>query len=201
MNPKSNRRQSAVAALAAVALLLLVGCGNQGPAGREAHRGPKQLPSKLTVGKPLPDVMLTKPDGGQVSLLQSANGQVLLVDVWATWCGPCKFAAPHIQALHNRFKERGFTAIGVMVDDNATEIGARVLAEEKPVYPQLFDDARRHLDEAWGEPAGIPIFVLVDRDGTVLRVDTGVGDLGGLQQAAEAAVRGQTLPAAGGATQ
>ncbi len=201
MRSNPSLRPMAMTALLGIVLLSISGCSGQGSARPERRHGANSPPSRLTVGKPLPDVMLAKPGGGTASLLESAHGQVLLVDVWATWCGPCKFVAPHIQALHNRFKERGFTAIGVMTDDNASEIGDRVLAEEKPVYPQLFDDARRHLDEAWGEPSGIPILVLVDRDGTVLRVDTGAGDIGGLQRAVEAAVRGQKLPESGGQTQ
>lgn len=176
-----------------LALLSLLGCGGEDSPGRRRKSPP---PSGLEIGQPLPDVVLGQPAGGTMSLRTLAAGKVLLVDVWATWCGPCKFAAPHIQALHNKFRDREFTAVGVMVDDDATAIAAEVLEKERPVYPQLLDDGGARLGDAWGTSGSIPIFVLAGRDGKVLRIDTGIGDLPGLQAAVEAAVRGQEQPQA-----
>lgn len=186
--------------VAAILLATVVACGGAAP-GPGAGRAPQAgsgAAGGLVVGELLPDLLLGDGGGGKKSLREMSAGKVLLVDVWATWCVPCRMTAPHIQALHNRFRERGFTAIGIMVDDEASRIGPKVVADERPVYPQLFDDGQSELTRAWGGTPGLPFFVLVDRDGKVLRADLGASDLEGLKRAVEAAVRGQAPPTAPG---
>lgn len=180
-----------------IALLVLAGCGSNTPEPGRAARASRPAPAELAIGQPLPDVLLPELGRPRQSLRDLAQGKVLLVDVWAAWCGPCKVAAPHLQAMYNRFRDRGFLTVGVMVDDNATSIAPEVLAEAKPVYPQFIDEGQKVIGEAWGLTASLPLFVLVDRDGKVLRVDTGLGEFKALQAAVEAAVRGQSAPAEG----
>ena len=113
------RRRLAVGT-AFVLALAVVGCSPPGPSAPELQKGQQ-----------LADATLTSLDGGSVQFHQLTSGKVALVDVWATWCAPCIASMPHLQALHNRFKDDGFTVVGVMIDTNATKIGPDFMKKKR----------------------------------------------------------------------
>ena len=69
------------------------------------------------VGKAAPDFEIKKASGVYASRLAALKGQVVLLDFWATWCGPCMASLPHLQELHERFGKRGLRVVGVTSDD------------------------------------------------------------------------------------
>ena len=87
---------------------------------------------------PAPDFALPARDGGELRLSE-LRGQVVMINFWATWCGPCRQEMPHLQALYERYNSLGFTLLGVNVEDNPN--GAKKWLEENgPVtFPVLFD--------------------------------------------------------------
>jgi peroxiredoxin len=118
---------------------------------------------------PAPAFTLTDLGGAQGGLSQY-RGNVVLVNFWATWCGPCQQEMPLLDAMYKKYKPAGFTLIGVNVDKEAPAVKA--LLERKPVsFPVLLDPANAvskayHVDE-------MPSSVIVDRKGQIRYVHRG----------------------------
>ncbi|RMG42393.1 MAG: TlpA family protein disulfide reductase [Acidobacteria bacterium] len=165
------------------AAILSVGCQGGG-----AWRCPPR-PIHLQPGDELPDLTAMALDGGTVDLRQITDGKVAVIDIWASWCGPCLAAIPHLQALQNRYRGRGFTVVGVMVDRNASRIGAAVAEQRGIRYPVLADDDGQAVNCAWGYPLGIPTMVLVGRDGKVVEVYRGTVGIAAIQRRVEELMR------------
>ncbi|MFQ3586341.1 MAG: TlpA disulfide reductase family protein [Fimbriimonadaceae bacterium] len=99
----------------------------------------------------------------------SLRGQVVLLDFWATWCGPCKAAKPTMKDLHNRFHARGLRVIGATFQDDPAEL-RKYLRANPPSFTYL------ESADALGRQLGItsiPGFVIVDRQGIVRHVIVG----------------------------
>ncbi len=73
---------------------------------------------KLPVGSIAPEIKLKTPNGKQVSL-SSFKGKIVLIDFWASWCGPCRKENPHVVEMYRKFKNKNFEILGVSLDDNA----------------------------------------------------------------------------------
>ena len=63
------------------------------------------------------------------------RGNVVLLNLWATWCVPCRYEIPELQALHNRYASRGFKVIGVSLDESGADTVKQFVSEEKITYP------------------------------------------------------------------
>jgi peroxiredoxin len=112
---------------------------------------------------PAPSFSLESRDGETVTLAE-LKGNVVMINFWATWCGPCRQEMPHLEALHQRYSSLGFTLLGVNVEDNRT--GADKYLAETPVsFPILFDP-QSSVSELY-DVVAMPSTVLVARDGTM----------------------------------
>ena len=120
---------------------------------------PPQLP------RPAPSADLTALDGRPASL-KEYEGRVLLVDFWATWCKPCVKLMPELQKIHDRFMERGFSVIGVSIDEKGREKVPRFLEGNPVGYPILLDTSETPAWESFGVKA-IPSTFLIDRSGRI----------------------------------
>jgi peroxiredoxin len=110
-----------------------------------------------------PGFQLQARDGTQISLAE-LQGQVVMINFWATWCGPCRQEMPHLEALYQRYNSLGFTLLGVNVEDDPK--GAEAWLAETPVsFPILFDFDNRVT--ALYDVVAMPSTVLVDRSGNV----------------------------------
>jgi peroxiredoxin len=123
-----------------------------------------------TISEPAPNFALPSSTGGPVSL-EDLRGQVVMINFWATWCGPCRQEMPHLEALHQRYESLGFTLLGVNVEDDAE--GARKwLAEHAQVtFPILFD-SRNEVSKLY-DVIAMPSTVIVDRTGAIRFVHHG----------------------------
>jgi len=102
-------------------------------------------------------------DGPEVALAD-LKGQVVMINFWATWCGPCRQEMPHLEALHQRYSSLGFTLLGVNVENDRE--GATAFLDETPVtFPILFDP-ENEVSKLYNVVA-MPSTVLVGRDGTM----------------------------------
>ncbi len=110
-------------------------------------------------------------DGREVSLA-SHKGKVILLNFWATWCGPCKAEIPGFVELQNEYKD-DLVVIGLSVDDPADK--ARAFANEYKInYPILLGLGREDVQDAYGPIYGIPASFLISRDGKVCRRHMGI---------------------------
>jgi len=110
---------------------------------------------------PAPEFALAAKDGGEVSLA-GLEGQVVMVNFWASWCGPCREEMPHLEALHQRYSSLGFTLLGVNVDKDSAD--AAEFLEETPVTFPILLDPESSVSELY-DVIAMPTTVLVDRHG------------------------------------
>jgi cytochrome c biogenesis protein CcmG, thiol:disulfide interchange protein DsbE len=102
---------------------------------------------------------------GETITAESLRGEVVLVNVWATWCGPCRVEMPLLQAMHERHGDRGFTLLGLSVDRTGPE-GVRTFLEERGItYPVAIVGS--DVERAFGGVRGYPTSFLLDRQGVV----------------------------------
>ncbi len=119
------------------------------------------------------DVSLQTLEGGTWRLGEH-RGQVVLVNLWATWCGPCREETPMLVRLEREMGPRGLAVVGVSMDAGDRERKVRAFAREFGVgYPMAFADAMSQMSAGM---EGIPTTIVVDREGRVAR--TYVGEVG-----------------------
>ena len=107
---------------------------------------------------------------GQTLSLEDFRGEVVMINFWATWCGPCRQEMPLLDALYARYQRVGFNLLGVNIDDDSRR--AMQMIEELGVsFPVLFD-ARKEVSELY-EVNAMPVTVIVDREGNVRYVHHG----------------------------
>ena len=107
---------------------------------------------------------------GQPGTLSQYKGQVVMVNFWATWCGPCQQEMPLLDQMYKKYKPAGFTLIGVNVDKEAPPV-KDLLARTPVSFPVLLDPANEvskayHVDE-------MPSTVIVDRKGQIRYIHRG----------------------------
>lgn len=148
----------------AIALLslLLAACG--------APKAPEAPAAARTEAKSAPDFSLQDLDGKTVKLSDYA-GRVRLVDFWATWCAPCREEIPTFKDLHARYGERGFTIIGIAMDDEGGPVVGPFVKEHAMPYVNLLGN--EEVGNAYGPLRGLPTKFLLDKDGKI--VDTFFG--------------------------
>jgi peroxiredoxin len=122
-----------------------------------------------TAQAPAPDFTLPARAGGELSLAD-LKGNVVLINFWATWCGPCRQEMPYLEQIWQRYKGLGFTLLGVNVEEDSA--GAVKWLEQTPVsFPVLFD--RENRVSKLYDVTAMPSTVIVDRRGQVRFVHYG----------------------------
>src|SRR5579862_1839412 len=94
---------------------------------------------KLT--KPAPDFTLKDAKGARISL-SDFKGKVVVLNFWATWCGPCKVEIPWFIELQSTYAARGFTVLGVSMDEDGWKVVSPYMAEKKINYPVVLGDEK-----------------------------------------------------------
>jgi len=101
------------------------------------------------------------------------KGKVLLIDFWATWCGPCKVEIPHFVEFQEKYGPKGLQILGISVDDPPEKL-APYVKEMGMNYPVLQGLGREEVQDAYGPILGIPVSVIISRDGKICSTHTGL---------------------------
>ena len=117
------------------------------------------------------DFTLNDINGREVALRDSM-GDVILLDFWATWCGPCRIEIPGFIEIYDKYKSRGFSVLGISVDDPVDAL--QLYAEELGMnYPVLVGSGRNDIMDAYGPMLGFPTTFIIDRNGAICHQHSG----------------------------
>ncbi|HEX5324611.1 MAG TPA: TlpA disulfide reductase family protein [Capsulimonadaceae bacterium] len=108
-----------------------------------------------------PDFTLMTSDGQKVTLSEAVKKGPVILDFWASWCGPCRMEMPELQTVYKKYQARGVQLYGVNSDDQAPAIN-EFLKDNHVVYPTLVD-SDHHTHNVYGVNS-IPLVLIVDGD-------------------------------------
>jgi thiol-disulfide isomerase/thioredoxin len=138
-------------------------------AARDANNVWLESLKRQFVSRPSSDFQLERLDGQRVRLSE-LKGKVVLLDFWATWCGPCVEEMPHLVELYKKYKERGFEVLAISVDAKSDRYKVAPFVEtHKLTFPVLFDEGVSDVYQV----KVYPTMIFIDRLGNVRYVDSG----------------------------
>lgn len=120
-------------------------------------------------GQPAPDFALKSATGENLRLSEY-RGDVVMINFWATWCGPCRQEMPLLDELYSRYQRVGFNLLGVNIDDDSGR-AMQMVSDLGISFPVLFD-SRKEVSKLYAVEA-MPVTVLVDREGRIRHVHHG----------------------------
>jgi thiol-disulfide isomerase/thioredoxin len=158
--PEVGRKRWIAAAAAAVGVALFAVPLLRGPEDRLAAGGTCSAKSSMNF-----DFTLKDPNGADVKL-SDYKGKVVLLNFWATWCGPCKMEIPEFVEAYSKYRDKGFVILGVLSEDDPApnELEA-FMGDFKMNYPVL--RAHLPLEESFGTLWALPTSYVIDRKGQV----------------------------------
>jgi len=127
---------------------------------------PAEPAAKTDVGASMPAYEAVYLDESKFDLAKKRD-KVVLLNVWATWCGPCRYEIPELQKLHEQYTARGLEVVGVSVDESGVEsVRSFVAEQDKMTYPIVLDADGKIANLL--ETTVLPTSVLVDRNGKIV---------------------------------
>jgi peroxiredoxin len=147
---------------ASLCLTVLTGCSEQ--SARAAVKDPKTR-------KTAPDFTL-KDVNGQTVKLSDYRGKVVLLNFWATWCGPCKVEIPWFKEFETTYKNQGFAVLGVAMDDEGWETVKPYIMDKQVNYRVVVGNEQ--VSVLYGDVESLPTTFVIDREGRVASVHIGL---------------------------
>jgi thiol-disulfide isomerase/thioredoxin len=105
--------------------------------------------------------------------LADYKGKVIMLNFWATWCGPCKYEIPTFVDLQEKYRDQGVVFLGLSVDDPVDKLKP-FAAQYKMNYPVLVGEGREDVQDAFGPVWGIPVTFMIGRDGKICKRHMGL---------------------------
>jgi len=176
-----------VLALALIAVALLPACSGK---KTESQAPPEKSPQPARGGIALiapaqrqkAAAIETRALDGKDWSLEAQKGKVVLIDFWATWCGPCRMTIPHLIEMQENHGGRDVAIVGISLDQNGRSAVEPFVSQSGINYPIILDPQARYAD-AYGGVDGIPAFFLIDRQGRIAAHQVGAGPKEALAQA------------------
>ncbi|HEX4807539.1 MAG TPA: TlpA disulfide reductase family protein [Bryobacteraceae bacterium] len=149
----------------AATLMFLFSCSRPAITTAQADTKPE------AARKPAPNFTLKDASGTRVEL-SSYHGKVVLLNFWATWCGPCEMEIPWFVEFEQQFKSKGFEVVGVSMDDDGWPAVKPFIAAKKINYRILLGDDS--VTQLYGGVDALPTTFMIDRDGRIAAVHVGL---------------------------
>lgn len=125
---------------------------------------------------PVPESGTTAPvPANAAKSIDDYKGSVVLLNIWATWCGPCRIEMPSMQRLHEQLGDKGLQIVAVSVDDPGFEAKIRAFADEYKLTFEILHDAPARIKQQY-QTTGVPETFIVGRDGRIRRRIIGSDD-------------------------
>jgi len=137
--------------------------------------------------RPAPDFTL-KDDNGATVRLSDYRGKVVLLNFWATWCGPCKIEIPWFVEFESKYKDQGFAVLGVSMDEGGWDDVKPYLRRAKVNYRIVMGNDE--VAEKYGSVEALPTSFLIDRNGLIASVHVGLVPKADYQSSIEALLGG-----------
>lgn len=150
--------------------------------------GTDHAPGVLGYGTPAPNFTLETLDGKNVSL-SDFHGKAVLVNFWATWCGPCKIETPWLVELQNQYGSQGLQVVGVAMDDSGKEDIAKFAKDMGVNYPVLL--GKEAVGDAYGGVPALPESFFVGRDGKIVDRIIGLKGRGEIEDSVKKALKSE----------
>ena len=166
--------------LSTLLLAVTVGCGDATETKNKATATTKVSTEKSAVSKPAVDTSalqaapawsLMNLEGKPVSS-ESLKGKVLIVDFWATWCGPCRASIPHLVELQKTYKAKGFEVVGVSLDQQGPAKVQSFVTQYEIPYTIVMGNQK--VVDSFGGVRGIPTAFIISQDGKIYRKIVGL---------------------------
>jgi thiol-disulfide isomerase/thioredoxin len=180
-----------------IAVAVALACSRETPTAYSSRKKPKPVkraeetatPPSTDVGAAMPPFHATMLDGSPFDLAAARGKKVVFLNVWATWCGPCRFEIPELEKMHAKYGPRGFEVVGVSVDESGAEAVKPFVKEQNIGYPMVLDPPGKIANLL--QTTVLPTSVLIDRDGKIVwrRVGALMGPEPALDTAIEKALR------------
>jgi len=184
-------RFSAILSTALALGLFAAGCGGPAPVKAATLKPEKER-------KTAPDFTL-KDANGKVVRLSEYRGKVVILDFWATWCGPCRIEIPWFMDIQRKNKDRGFEVLGVAMDDEGWEVVKPFVAELGVNYRVLAGDDVTA--QAYGGVDALPTTFLIDRAGRIAAVHVGLASRKDFEDGVEQLLQAPATVASSGGSQ
>jgi thiol-disulfide isomerase/thioredoxin len=175
-------------AAAMLPIALLVSCGGGADQVRAAVKTEKDR-------KTAPAFSLKDSNGKTVSLTDY-KGKVVLLNFWATWCGPCKIEIPWFVEFEQKYKDQGFAVLGVAMDEEGWDVVKPYLNEKKINYRMLL--GTETVGQLYGGVDSLPTTFLIDRTGKIASVHVGLVSKGDYKNEIEQLVQASRTDAGAG---
>lgn len=125
-----------------------------------------QTKKTIRVGKMAPDIVLLTPEG-ETAKLSDFRGKIVLVDFWASWCGPCRRENPNLVRIYKEYQPKGFEIFGVSTDRDRNG-WIKAIKDDNITWTQVHDEKSQY-GAQWGA-FSIPYTILIDREGKILEI-------------------------------
>ena len=162
--------RSLLSASLAVLILGLAACGESSGGGADSASGSQNE----LIGKPAPSFSVSTANGKGTVDLSSLKGKVVIVDFWATWCGPCKESFPKLQEIYTKYNSSGLEIVGLSEDDENQGIAEFGQAHGNVKFPIGWDNGKSVAGQY--KPPTMPTSFVIDKNGIVRFVHVGYHD-------------------------
>jgi thiol-disulfide isomerase/thioredoxin len=163
-----------------ITLILAVTAGCGAATESKTETTVKATAAKSVTSKPAVDTSELQPAPswalvdlqGKPVTSESLKGKVVIVDFWATWCGPCRAAIPHLMELQKAYKDKGFEVVGVSVDQQGPGVVQSYVTKQQIPYTIAMGNQKIVSD--FGGIRGIPTAFIISQDGKIYRKIVGL---------------------------